>query len=155
MFYWSTVSESGPISEFSTFYDLIFNQTSRASFFMFITILWLYIHSEEENVRNVRKNFKPIFFSHTRKLITRLIAWLPGNIGKHFYIRLAKICPNSLRICVQNQPFLKKIKIENWILRIFLNQKPNLATCEGGRRMRGDLHVINRDRAYFLNCLSF
>ena len=85
---------------------------------------------------------------------------LPGNIGWHFEIMFEKICPNFLRILVQNQRYLKKQKSENYFfigfntLRIFLDQKPNLVTFDGRGWLRGYLHVVNRGMAYFLNFLS-
>ena len=47
--------------------------------------------------------------------------WLPGNISKLFLIRFAKNCPNFLRIWVQSQPFLKKIKIGKLFYHRFQN----------------------------------
>ena len=48
VYYWLTFLNQVRFLSFRHFYDLIFKQISQASFFMILTIFWLFIHCEEE-----------------------------------------------------------------------------------------------------------
>ena len=48
MYYWSTFLNQVRFLNFRHFYDPIFKLISQASFFLILTIFWLFIHCEEE-----------------------------------------------------------------------------------------------------------
>ena len=89
--------------------------------------------------------------------------WIESPQSTGFRITLINVSESGSQKFVQNlstkSTISQKIKIGKLFfhrfqtLCIYLDQKPIFATIEGGGGVVGDLHVINWNRAHFLNFL--